>query len=339
MYRFDDVYSTDLRALGYDAEADRLDSMVSAFETGEARNVAVLSEPYGGRARFLDYVEAQFGGETTRVRFSPTARECPRLQWAECDVLLLEDCHHLYARKIGGFEVLKAFLRNVAAFDGSVVSSWNVFSWEYLRAFERLEQLFETQIRLPDLDPDELATLVTAEHSGDPPTYVDDRETVQEAVVSTVAHSVRYWRDRTLSVPFPRLNREELVRRWETDVDADAEEAVFDEIDRLSGGNPGVARHIWKDSLREGRIRVSDVRESEVTFELDYETGFLLQTLLFKERVRRGELAAVVEHSDLKRALGVLARDRVLSVDDDEVVLAPAALKPVLAALERWRVL
>lgn len=65
----------DLRALEYDAEADRLDSIVSASEAGATRNVAVLFQACGGRAQFLVYVVAQFEGETAAFDSNGTVFE------------------------------------------------------------------------------------------------------------------------------------------------------------------------------------------------------------------------------------------------------------------------
>jgi len=52
---------------------------------------------------------------------------------------VIEDCQHLYERRIGGFEALSAFLDELANADVTVVTGWNRYAWVYLAAVQALD--------------------------------------------------------------------------------------------------------------------------------------------------------------------------------------------------------
>lgn len=316
--------------LGFTDEAEQLDAALAAFESNRGAHVAVLSEPWSGRERLLDYAEAKVEVTTRRVQIPPTSEERLTFDWSAADVFLISDCQHLYRQQIGGFEILDDFLRAVAGFDGMVISSRNVFAWRYLQAVKQLNRVFTTQIKVAKLEREEIAALLTSESDGELPKYVASEGSKQDSLVERIDYSFEPWGNREIVVPLPRFNREAIRRQVAASGGSDPEQQAFDKITRLANGNPGVARRIWEESIDDGIVEVDSIREPTAKFEFDYDTEFLLQEILTKERITVGELAEVVEHPDTKRALGSLARDNVLTVADDTVELAPKVVSPVI---------
>jgi len=61
--------------------------------------------------------------------------------------VVIEDCQHLYERRIGGFEALSAFLDELANADVTVVTGWNRYAWVYLAAVQALDRGFSSPLR------------------------------------------------------------------------------------------------------------------------------------------------------------------------------------------------
>ncbi|WP_435318798.1 hypothetical protein [Haloarchaeobius sp. TZWSO28] len=324
---------------GYSNEREAFEAALSAVDDGSPGAIAVLSEPFGGREAFLDLAERYFGDRVTRVRCTPTDSHDQDLDLDDVAVLLVDDCQHRFVRRIGGFDGFDRFLRQVATFDGPVVTSWNTFAWNYLAAVKDLERTFTTKIRLGDLDSGTIRTLLMAEYDENGPELVDDREPTVEPLVVRRTYERPVGSHRTLRVPYAVLNVDGVRKRLARADEALPETLIFDRITQLARGNPGVASYLWQESLSDGRLAYSAIREPPGELGVDYDTAFLLQVLLTKERLSYDELSDVVEHPELDRALGELSKTGVLTVDGDLVVLEPDALKPLVESLERRRVI
>ncbi|ACM56582.1 hypothetical protein [Halorubrum lacusprofundi] len=61
---------------------------------------------------------------------------------------MIEDCQHLYERRIGGFEALSAFLDELANADVTVVTGWNRYAWVYLAAVQALDREFLVTVEI-----------------------------------------------------------------------------------------------------------------------------------------------------------------------------------------------
>ncbi|WP_435333271.1 hypothetical protein [Haloarchaeobius sp. TZWWS8] len=323
---------------GFSEEREAFESALSDADGGTRGAIAVLSEPFGGRERFLDVAADKFGERATRIRCGPTM-ECSRgLDLGDGDVVIVDDCQHLFVRRIGGFDGFDRFLRQVATFDGLVVTSWNTYSWDYLVAVKDLERTFPTQIRLGHLDREYLQVFLLAEND-DVPELVDDRGSIAEPLLVRRDYPLSFGRDRKLHLPYVVPNVDEIVRRVTKNDGEPVETLFFERLTQVADGNPGVARYLWEERISDGRLEFSALREPDGELGLDYDTAFLLQVLLTKERISYDELYDVVAHPDLDRALGQLVRQQVLTVDGDLVELRPATLKQLVESLERRRII
>lgn len=77
-------------------------------------------------------------------------------------VIMLDDCHHLFLRRIGGFEGLELFLELVNLTDGHHfwVLSFDHFAWAYLSRVERRDHYFGEIMALPRWSESEIQDLI-----------------------------------------------------------------------------------------------------------------------------------------------------------------------------------
>jgi hypothetical protein len=309
--------------------ADCLDDALASADA----TVAVVAAPFAGREAVLDRVEAALD-DPARVHVAPEEPTLPDPDGP----LLLDDCHHYYRHRIGGFDALDDALDRLATSTDRVVTSWNRHSWNYLDAVRDLSGAFGHVFAIPPLSADAIADAVrssvdawpTFEHSADgrasPVTSVECR------------------------VPVPLSAREPLVIRVPT-VDVDyvsgwlrgrepptAKALVFERLTRLVDGNPGVATAVWDGHLAGTETLTPADVSLPVERELDLgdDEARVAGVLVPKEVVTRSELAAVVPDVALDRTLRSLA-DRGIAAGDDPVRLRPGGLPSAADSLERRR--
>lgn len=325
--------------VGLDEELAALDAALDRFDEGGGRNVAVVSDPFGGRENLLDYATQRFGHTATRVNLSTSTADGGVLAGVTTPVAVVDDCHHLFTRRIGGFDSLDRFLADVAHFDGLVVTSWNRFAWDYLDPVRRVGQSFPEQVRVTGLSTEEVTTLLTAEAGASMPTFVDTSPENRATLVETTDVEVSLWGDRRVTLPAPRVNLDYVRHRLGKNERDDVEGVVFERLKRLSDGNPGVARAIWAQTVSDGTLRLDDLTDPAESFDLDDTTSFLLSLVLTNERVDRETLETVVDDTGFDRRLRRLVDLEAVAVDGDQVVLDPLGLNHGVDYLRRRRVL
>lgn len=329
---------------------------VDAVVDGAAKgSLAVVGSPFAGRRVVLDHVATRL--DATRVHVGPVGpdiagglgeRETANLE-ATVDRRVLtgpdandpagavsaavaegptvvSGCHHLYTRRIGGFDHLDEWVDAVAGAESAVVTGWNRHAWSYLAAVRDLDRTFPERVEVGMLDAAALSELLLARYEDAPAFERDDgsRGLFVRREVSVAG----------FDLPLPALDRAALAaRRGEH---PDARDVVFERLAAVSGGNVGVATALWE------RARGSAVRPSDVPGvgqpALDRRTAFCLRVVLASERVHRTDLAAVVG-DDAAQALGRLRRSDLVTVDGDWVSLSPAGVPTAVAETERELIL
>lgn len=281
-------------------------------------SVAVVGPPYAGREHVLDAAADRFG---TRRRSLGTddsdLRDPP---------VVVDGCHHLYQRTVGGFDRLDAFRDRLAGADGPVVTGWTTHAWDYLATTRGLDREFSTCVRLAPLDAATLGEALVDEMTRFEPDGPDEG-----GLFAVRRHEVT-WRGRRLSVPVPTVDRAHLAATLH-DTDPEPRDVTLSRLAQVSGGNLGVAAALW-DRVGDGPVRPSDVPAPAADHDLDDDEAFLLRILLAKERASRRELAAVVgETAD--RVVARLARAGSVTAEEGAVALDPTGVPLATAAVER----
>lgn len=309
-----------------DLDAAALLEDIEAFETAlEAGGgpIAVVGAPFAGRRRVLEHASDIL--DVTSTRLDPSAdHETPIGE----GLLVVDDCQHLYDRRVGGFEPLTDALDALAGISTPVVTGWNAHSWSYLDAVRHVEDVFAHVFSVRKLPSDELASFVL-ERSATLPTFRHDDPdndllTVKERSVGNGG----------LTVPVPVVDRDRLRALFEAAVEP--ETAVFNRLTDAADGNPGVALALWERGRSGGEMRPSDV--DSPTVDLDHRGAFLLRIVLSQGVVDERALADRVGNA-LERPLGRLDRADIVTRADGTVSLDPVGVPAAVAVSEQWRVL
>lgn len=293
--------------------------------------VAVVGDPFAGRETVLDAAAERL--DAVRIRLRPDDDAADRLTALGDGPVVVDGCQHLYRRAVGGFDLLDRFLNWLVGRDAPVVTGWNRYAWTYLDTTQGVGREFPVTVELRPLGASELADAILCRYEDTARFLADDAE--RGSVVS-IRHRPVEWRGISRSIPYPVVNIPG-VGTAGRDGDLDPKDVVFERLAAVSNGNVGVAAGIW-ERQRGDELRPSDVVAAGADLTLDRDEAFCLRIVLAKESVSRAELAEIVGDG-LDRVLGRLVRDELVTVEDDRVNLAPAAVPSVVAATERERIL
>lgn len=298
-----------------------------AVVNGEASGpLAVCSPPFGGRERVLERAADRLG--TDVLQLDP-GDDAATIRSALGDgPVVVDNCQHLYERRIGGFAPLDEFLRAVLEYGDVVVTGWNTYAWTYLSQVRGIDRTFAAQAAVEATVAEDLAALVLERYDEMPEFTAEQSDT---SGLFAVERREVDWRGRTLSVPVPNLNRAALARTV-GDGDVDPKDVVFERLAAVSRGNVGVATAIWEASRRED-LRPSDIVAAGTDLQLDREEAFCLRIVLLKERVTRAEVTRIVDEAE--RVLGRLRRAGIVTTADDVVQLEPTAVPTAVSTTER----
>jgi len=288
--------------------------------------VAVVGDPFSGRATVLDRAVRDL--DATRITLNPGDGVDQIRASNNGGPIVVENCQHLYERRVGGFAELSAFLDDLANVNRTVVTGWNRYAWAYLTAAQGLDREFPVTVEVQPLPTDRIAELILSRYD-DMPAFVAD-EPERGGIIVTTRHEIG-WRGRSISVPFPTVSPVAVTELF-ADGDLDPTDVTFGRLAAVSDGNFGVATAIW-EGHQGGEVRPSDIAPLTSDRNLVYEEAFCLRLVLAKERADRTQLSKVIDGLD--RVLGRLSRDGLVTVTDGIVELVPAAMPAAAAATER----
>lgn len=330
----------DFEAAGVDHVLESVRRSVTDYIDGWSPNVAIISEPYAGRDVLVDLAEETLDVSAKRVTFDAVVEgDVPDLSGH--DAVLLDDCHYLYTRQIGGFDLLDRFLEEISASDALVVTSWNRYAWDYLVAVRDLDTVFSMEIAVPTLTAEQMAKLLTSNYATTMPDFVQTGEAGRVKTIGFDRRAVGLPNGAKFEIAVPELNLEYLTSRSLSKDEAveDVEAVVFQKIAQLSNGNPGVATALWERSQRNGEIAPAYVEEVDTGLDIDDDEAFVLEVLLAKERLSRETLESVLDDIPVHRALQSLTEQGVVEVDETAAVIDPEYLHAVDAHLRGRRLI
>jgi hypothetical protein len=121
-------------------------------------------------------------------------------------------------------------------------------------------------------------------------------------------------------------------------IQVSTEDVIFEKINRISAGNPGVAIQLWESSLKDRAISLSAVKESTCTFSLDINESFIISTILSLESVQYGDLDAIAGgEMDIDRVLYRLLQLGIVAENNGCYGIPPPLLKCVTEYLKKTR--
>ncbi|MFC7133725.1 MULTISPECIES: hypothetical protein [Salinibaculum] len=285
----------------------------------------MVGEPFAGREVLLKYADEAFGAASQRVSYDSVVSERGTLSFPNAEVVIVDGCHYLYTRQIGGYDVLDEFLAEVVERDALFVTAWNFYAWEYLRQIRDVEHTFPRKVEIPTLDSTAITELLTNHFGPDLPAFV---QTGADGRVKSIGfdRATVSLGSRSVGLPVPELNMEYITSRSNSGEVGDVEAVVFQKLTYLSDGNPGVAGRLWERSVRDGEIAPASVEEVAGTLDVDDDEAFLLELVLAKGSVAVETLQDIVVNVPVQRSLGTLANQGVVEIDEGTVRLVPERL-------------
>lgn len=324
---------------GLDDQFAAVESAVEAYRDGSMSNVAVVAEPFAGRGSLLDYGERLLDEESVvRHRFTePVTDGLPAFE--EGDAYVVDDCHYLYRRTVGGFDAVEAFVQRMARSDALFLTAWNRYAWHYLRAVRDLDRVFPEVIHVPDFDADQLGDVIESIFGPNLPAYVERGSEGRIKSVEWTSHPLALLNGYTVDVPVLKPNPE-YIRSWATRSTEKSNEAIIlEKIRRTAGGNVGVAMDLWARSVRDGEIATGYVDALNPTFDVDDDGALLLRIVVAMEAIPRSALVAILDGVQVDSVIQHLVEEGVVWTDDGIVRLTPQGLRPAVDELRRRRLL
>lgn len=255
--------------------------------------------------------------------------------------MILDNCHFLYQRTICGFDILEDFLKSILSSNNLVITTWNLYSWNYLDEVLNIGKFFPVQLKLPKFTLGELKELILSGYKEGELEFLDDVTPEAKRVVNVVRYPVAIKRlEKSFNIPFFKIDfarlRFRLSRKEEK---KKAEDIVFEMVNRVANGNPGVAKVIWAKSLEYPSIKPSSVREPSFKIELDYTESFILYVILSMESITEENLVVITGEIKVDQILYRLTQQGLITVEYGYYKIRPEALHSVVDYLKKTRVM
>ncbi|WAC04371.1 MAG: hypothetical protein OS112_07830 [Methanoregula sp.] len=338
----EDIFSQS-SVIGYERELKEITGAVERFGSGAPSHIAIIAEPMGGRTTIVAEIRRLYGD---RVHYLPLEfvikqTALPDFSLLSCDIILIDNCQFIATRKIGGFDVLDAFLRTQITSKKLFITTWNTHSWQYLSSVMNIDAYFPTIVALPRVDTPVLKQVILSRYKPGEIRFVDEGTAEGSMFFSVIHRTVRLPLTATeISVPWIKLNFTVMFHGLSRKkrVQISLEDIIFEKINRIAQGNPGVAIQLWDRSLKDNAISLSAITENSYSITLDTNESFILSIILSMESLHAKDLSAIAgSDMDIERVLYRLVQQGLVSDSSGYYSIAPFALAPVTEYLKKTR--
>ncbi|RXA21890.1 hypothetical protein EQO05_01295 [Methanosarcina sp. MSH10X1] len=335
--------------LGLRDEIGDIQSAIADFEVGKKVNVAIIAGLLGGKTTLINEIEKLNLNRATRITFSGIIRDKEEISLPEdtMRVVLLDNCHFLYTRKPGGFDILYEFLDMISSQDRVFVTTWNLYSWKYLNGAFEIGKYFPVQILIPSLEKEGIRSLILKRYEEGEIIFNNGGESEKEPVIYIIPYPLELASlGRKIIIPVPKINIPYLKRRFlkeeekgKKKEEETAEYRVFEKIHLESKGNPGVAVKVWELGLHYPHISPEKIGQFSYDIKLEYDEAFILHLILSYQGLKKDEIADMIG-STLRvneTIFRLLNQELIFKLEDDSFRVRPEALRSVIAYLEKLR--
>ncbi len=150
-------------------EIANIQAAIADFESGKKLNIAIIAEPFAGRTAIANEIETINVQKVTRLNLLCPVKNRSEIALPEQSkrIVIIDDCQFLYTRRIGGFDILEDFLKNVASSSNLFITTWNLYSWKYLDEVLDIGTYFPVQIALPRLTAGDIKECILSMYEKD----------------------------------------------------------------------------------------------------------------------------------------------------------------------------
>lgn len=327
--------------IGFKDEIESIQKAIADFESEQKLDIAIISEPFAGRTTLVNKIEEMTPHKVMKLSFSSIVKnkEASMFPAQAKRIVISDNCQFLYLRTIGGFNVLEEFLKLVASSNNLFITTWNLYSWNYLDEVINIGQFFPIQLKLPKFTTSEIKELILSRYKDDELEFVDDVKSENKRLINPFKYPVTIKPlKKTINIPFLKINLDRLtVHLSRKEEKKKVEDIIFEMINRVSNGNPGVAKVIWEKSLDYPTIKPSYVQECSFKIKLDYSESFALYGILSMESINKEELVEITDETHVDEILYRLSQQGLITVDQGYYKIMPEALKSIVEFLKKIR--
>ncbi|ABN06505.1 hypothetical protein Mlab_0329 [Methanocorpusculum labreanum Z] len=334
---------SDRPVIGLEKELQEIDEAIERFGDGAPAHIAIVSEPLGGRTTIANEIRRLYGERVNYLplKFVISPASLPDFSACPEDIILIDNCRLLATRRIGGFDVLDAFLRALISSKKLFITTWNIYSWQYLSAVMNIEAYFSTVIVLAKMDAPDLKKVIMSRYKPGEIRFISDGVAERSMFFSLVHKQIRLpLKGTEVSIPWIKLNFTLMLRRLprKKRIQISLEDLIFEKINRISRGTPGVAVLLWESSLNDNVISLNSITETPYSINLDTSDSFILTIILSMKSLQEEDLTAIVgSEMDIRRVLYRLVCEGLVRNDDGYYSIPAFALEPVAEYLKKTR--
>lgn len=328
--------------IGFQEEIAKIQTAIADFECGKNLNIAIIAEPFAGKTTLIDAIEKMNNQKVTRLSFSSIVknREDTKIPENSKRVVIIDDCNFLYERKIGGFEILDHFLNSVVTSSSIFITSWNIYSWNYLEEVIHINDFFPIQIKLPKFTKDHIKECILSRYNEKEIKFEEDMAFEKEHVIESrkLAINIKPL-EKTINIPYFSIDYHLLkVRLFKKEEKIAIEDLIFEKLFHVSNGNPGVAKVIWQNSIEYPIVKPSKIKEYSFNIDLDYKDSFILNIILSMKSVKNKDIAEIAGPDfKVETIIFRLVQQGLITNDDGVYSIRPEALKSVVDFLKKRR--
>jgi hypothetical protein len=320
---------------------DQIKEIIARFEEkGIRTNIAIVADPFAGQHNLAQQIHHEYKDRISCLPFFSivSTKDFLSNYYQAEKIILVERCHFLAMRKIGGFVMLEEFLDFLSTTDKFLITTWNSFAWSYLDEVKKISSFFPVVIKLPKMQRDTLKNHILSEYEQEI-TFIDDTEHEKKPLLSRTTRTVEIpLLKESVDVPWIQLTLRSRNMLKQDESQMSAEDMVFDEINRIANGNFGVARRLWERTITDHTVKMSAVPVTPCTVDLDINQTFLATIILSMESIKMTDLAEIAgPEIDIEQTLYQLANQGLVERDREYFQIKPEALNCVIDFLKRKR--
>ena len=328
--------------IGFQEEIENVQAVIADFESGKKLNIAIIAEPFAGRTAIANELEKINTQKVTRLNLSCPVknREEIALPGQSKRIVIIDNCHFIYIRKIGGFEIIEELLKLIENPDIMFITTWNLYSWKYLDEVIKIGKFFPVQINLPKLTADRIKEYILSGYDKNEIIFLQDAGFESEKIIDFAKYQLKIKPlNKTISIPYLKINYDRLrVRLSRKKKIVAIEDLIFEKIKHISNGNPGVAGIIWQRSLEYPVIKPGNVKELSFNIDLDYDESFILSIILSMDSIGKRELAEIEGFKyQIDEIIFRLLKQGLIVLEDNNCRINPEALGSIVEFLKRSR--
>jgi hypothetical protein len=328
--------------IGFQAEIANIQTAVAEFECGHNLNIAIIGEPYSGKTILIDEIEKMNPEKITKLSFSSIVSNKDQIKIPEQSkrIVLIDDCNFLYLRRIGGFEIIEDFLKSVVSSDKIFITSWNLYSWNYLDEVINIGKFFPVQIKLPKFTTDQIKEFLLSNYKEKEIRFEEDVEFEKEKVIEPRKYVVIIKHpEKKINIPYFKINYSLLkIRLLKKEERVAVEDIIFEKIHRISNGNPGVAKIVWQRSLEYPTIKPSKIKDESFNIDLDYNESFVLNIILSMKSIEKNALSKILGPDfQVDKIVFQLSRQGLVGEKNGSYFIKPESLKRIVEFLKKLR--